>query len=146
MHSLSLSFICKHPRNKQYNVDMNPSHLLVLLHFLLVLLLQLLIYSQKPKAYILTCLLHIAPFWYATAAPSQQPNQSAHTPFFSHCQLLKSSSSFLLFCCTRSLLLNLIFYPPPPPHFCCVSLFFFPSLSLIHSLLLHFFSKEKEKE
>jgi hypothetical protein len=28
----------------------------------------------------------------------------------------------------------------------CFSLFFFPSLSLIHSLLLHFFSKEKDKE
>jgi hypothetical protein len=41
----------------------------------------------------------------------------------------------------------LIFYPPPPPNFCCASLFFFfPSLSLIHSLLLHLFSNEKDKE
>lgn len=83
---------------------------------------------------LLTCLLHIAPFWYATAAPSQQPNQSTHTPFFSHCQLLKIKLLFLLFCCTRSLLLlNLIFYPPPPPNFCCASLFFFSLLFLSYT-------------
>jgi hypothetical protein len=148
MLSLSLSLICKHPRNKQYNVDMNLSHLLVLLHFLLVLLLQRLIYSQKPKAYLLTCLLHIAPFWYAAAAPSQQPNQSIHTPFFFTLPIAENQAPLLVVLLHKKLAAaELDLLPTSPTQLLlCFSLFFFPSLSLIHSLLLHFFSKEKDKE
>jgi hypothetical protein len=84
---------------------------------------------------LLTCLLHIAPFRYATAAPSQQPNQSTHTPFFFTLPIAENQAPLLVVLLHKKLAAaELDLLPTSPTQLLlCFSPFFFP-FSFSHTL------------
>jgi hypothetical protein len=80
--------------------------------------------------------------------PASNPTKAPTLPFFFTLPIAENQAPLLVVLLHKKLAAaELDLLPTSPTQLLlCFSPFFFPSLSLIHSLLLHFFSKEKDKE